>query len=86
VPPILQLSGTGDETSADFDVRFGWQIQWQSEAGRITISVTGDQDLGVVVDVPGPASGVTSPPAEGKLRLEIKADGPWSINVTQGTG
>lgn len=64
----------------------GWQIQWKTDGDRIAIAVTGDQDLGTVVDVPGPASGVTSPPVSGTFRLEITADGPWSITVIQGTG
>jgi hypothetical protein len=85
-PPLLELEGTGDERSQTFDVLVGWQIQWQTEADHIVIAVTGDQDLGDVVDFPGPASGVVSPPLGGTYRLEITTDGPWSVTIIQGTG
>ena len=84
--PVLELEGTGNERSETFDVLVGWQIQWQTEADHIVVTVIGDQDLGAQVDFPGPASGVVSPPAGGTYRLEITADGPWSVKVIQGTG
>jgi hypothetical protein len=84
--PLLELNGNGDKRSSEFDVLLGWQFQWQTEGKRIAIRVTGDQDLGTVVDVPGPASGAASPPVAGIYQLEITADGPWSITVIQGTG
>jgi hypothetical protein len=84
--PVLKLEGTGNQRSETFDVLVGWQIQWQTDGDHIVVAVTGDQDLGDVVDFPGPASGVVSPPAGGAFRLEITADGPWSVTVIQGTG
>ena len=84
--PVLDLHGTGDEQTKAFDVLIGWQIQWETEGDHIVIAVTGDQDLGDQVDFPGPASGVVSPPASGTFRLQITADGPWSVTVIQGTG
>jgi hypothetical protein len=84
--PILELEGDGDGRSAEFDVLVGWQIQWQAEGDQLAIAVTGDRDLGTVLEIEGPASGVTSPPVSGTYRLVITADGPWSITVIQGTG
>ena len=84
--PVLKLEGTGNQRSETFDVLVGWQIQWQTDGDHIVVAVTGDQDLGDVVNFPGPASGVVSPPAGGAFRLEITADGPWSVTVIQGTG
>ena len=84
--PVLELKGSGNKTSTDFYVLVGWQIQWQTDADHIVIAVNGDRDLGDVVDVPGPASGIASPPASGTFHLEITAKGPWSIKVIQGTG
>jgi hypothetical protein len=83
---ILQISGTGHDVSEPFDVISGWQIQWQTDGDSLAIAVTGDQVLGVVVDEPGPASGVTSLAAAGTYRLDIAARGPWSITVVQGGG
>jgi hypothetical protein len=81
---VLQFSGTEHDVSAPFDVVPGWQIQWQTDGTSLAIAVTGDQNLGVVVNEPGPASGVTSLAPEGTFRLNIVASGPWSITVIQG--
>jgi hypothetical protein len=81
---VLVFSGTQHDVSAPFDVVPGWQIQWQTDGSSLAIAVTGDQNLGVVVNEPGPASGVMSLPPEGTFRLNIVASGPWSITVIQG--
>lgn len=70
--------------SAPFEVVSGWQIQWQTHGASLAIAVSGDQNLGVVVDEPGPKSGVTSLAPGGTFRLDIVARGPWSITVIQG--
>lgn len=85
-PPVLELNGDGDQRTEPFDVLVGWQIQWQTQGDRLAIAVRGDRDVGTVLEIDGPASGVTSPPVGGNYRLEITADGPWSITVIQGTG
>jgi hypothetical protein len=82
---VLELSGTGDQVSDPFDVSPGWQVSWQTAGERFALAITGDQDLGTVVDLPGPASGVTAPVSGGTFRLEVTAEGPWSITVVQGT-
>jgi hypothetical protein len=83
---ILTLSGTEHDVSDPFEVISGWQIQWQTDGASLAIAVTGDQNLGVIVDEPGPASGVTSLAPAGTFRLDIAASGPWSITVVQGAG
>ena len=85
-PPVLQLKGTGNKRSAQFEVLLGWQIQWETQADHITVEAAGEKPLGKVVDEDGPASGVTSPPQGGTFRLQITAKGPWTITVIQGTG
>ena len=80
----MQFSGTEHDVSAPFDAVPDWQIQWQTDGTSLAIAVTGDQNLGVVVNEPGPASGVTSLAPEGTFRLNIVASGPWSITVIQG--
>jgi hypothetical protein len=70
--------------SPPFEVVPGWQIQWQIDGASLAIAVSGDQNLGVVVDEAGPASGVTSLAPAGTFRLDIVANGPWSITVIQG--
>jgi hypothetical protein len=83
---ILRISGTEHDVSEPFDVVSGWQIQWQTDGASLAIAVTGDQNLGIVVDEAGPASGVTSLAPAGTFRLDIAARGPWSITVVQGGG
>ena len=83
---ILTLSGTDHDVSDPFEVVSGWQIQWQTDGASLAIAVTGDQNLGVIVDEPGPASGVTSLAPAGTFRLDIAASGPWSITIVQGGG
>ncbi len=81
---VLQFDGNDHDVSAPFEVVAGWQIQWQTDGASLAIAVTGDQNLGVIVDEPGPASGVTSLAPAGNFRLDIAANGPWSITIIQG--
>jgi hypothetical protein len=83
---ILRISGTEHDVSEPFEVVSGWQIQWQTDGASIAIAVTGEQNLGVVVNESGPASGVISLAPAGTFRLDIAARGPWSITVVQGGG
>ena len=81
---ILTLEGDSHEVSDSFEVKPGWQIQWQIEGTSIAVAVTGEQNLGVLIDEEGPASGVTGIAQGGVFRLEIAANGPWSIRVIDG--
>jgi len=77
------MEGSGKMVSQLFVVRPGWQIQWQTEGSTFQFAVSGDMNLGKVVDQAGPASGVTSVPVGGTFKLEVKAKGPWKITVRQ---
>jgi hypothetical protein len=46
--------------------------------------MSGDRDLGTVVEQDEPGSGVTSPVGGGTFRLEIEAEGAWKIQIVQG--
>jgi hypothetical protein len=81
---ILTLQGDSHEISDSFEVKPGWQIQWQIEGSSIAIALTGEQNLGVLIDEEGPASGVRGIAEGGVFRLEIAANGPWSITVIDG--
>ncbi len=81
---ILTLQGDSHEVSDSFEVKPGWQIQWQIDGSSIAIAITGDQNLGVPIQQSGPASGVTGISDCGVFRLEIAANGPWSITVIDG--
>ena len=81
---VLELNGTGNVTSDAFAVEPGWQIVWQTEGTRFSYAVHGAQDLGTVVDVKEPSSGANAFAPAGTFRIEIAAQGPWSIKVLQG--
>jgi hypothetical protein len=81
---VLELNGTGNLTSDAFAVEPGWQIVWQTEGTRFSYAVHGAQDLGTVVDVKEPSSGANAFAPAGTFRIEIAAQGPWSIKVVQG--
>jgi hypothetical protein len=83
---VLTVSGSGDDISAPFEVVGRWQIQWRTDGESLAIAVTGDPILGLVVDEPGPASGATSFVQGGTFRLEVTAEGPWTITVLQSEG
>lgn len=81
---ILTMQGDSHDVSDSFEVKPGWQIQWQIDGSSIAIAVTGEENLGVVLNQEGPASGVTGIAQGGVFRLEIAANGPWSITVIDG--
>ena len=81
---ILTMQGDSHDVSDSFEVKPGWQIQWQIDGSSIAIAVTGEESLGVVLNQEGPASGVTGIPEGGVFRLEIAANGPWTITVIDG--
>lgn len=81
---ILTLEGDSHDVSDSFEVKPGWQIQWQIDGSSIAIAVTGDSNLGVLVENPGPASGVTGIAPGGAFRLEIVATRAWKITVIDG--
>jgi hypothetical protein len=81
---VLSVTGESHEITDTFEVKPGWQIHWQTDGTSIAVAVTGASNLGVLIDYPGPASGVTGVAEGGEYRLEIEANGPWSITVIDG--
>jgi hypothetical protein len=78
---VLELSGDTDESSQPFVVKPGWQIRWRTQGPSFALRVTGDADMGTIVDKHASAAGVTSLPTGGTFQVEITAMGRWSIEV-----
>jgi hypothetical protein len=83
---IFTIEGKKHEVTDSFEVKPGWQIQWQIEGDAIAIAVRGDPNLGVVINQKGPASGVTGIAEGGRFALNIVATGAWRITVVDGEG
>ena len=81
---IFSIDGTSHDVTDSFEVKPGWQIQWQIDGDAIAIAVSGDPNLGLVIDQKGPASGVTGIAEGGDFSLNIAADGPWKVTVIDG--
>ena len=80
---IAQFDGDGDKTTQAFTVTEGWQIQWETSGTSFDFAITGDRDFGTVIEQDGPGSGITSPVGSGSFRLEITAEGRWSVHIVQ---
>ena len=81
---IFSVHGTKHEVTDSFEAKPGWQIRWQIEGNAIAIAVSGDPNLGVVINEKGPSSGVAGIAEGGKFALNIVATGPWKITVLEG--
>ncbi len=81
---LAEFAAEGDLTTEPFQVREGWQIRWETTGERFAMAITGDRDFGIVIDRDEPGRGVTSPVGSGTFRLEITAEGPWSVSIVQG--
>ena len=80
---VASFSGTGDKTTDPFRVRAGWQIQWKNTGKKFSFAITGDRDYGTIIIRTSPGIGVTSPVGSGTFRLNVNANGPWSIQIFQ---
>jgi hypothetical protein len=81
---IFMIEGEADDVTDSFEAKPGWQIQWQVDGPSIAIAVSGDPNLGVVIDQKGPASGVTGIAEGGEFSLDIVATGAWKVTVIDG--
>jgi len=80
---IAKFSGTGDETTETFDVEGTWYITWRNQGDKFELTVTGDHDLGTVASQDEPGSGGVQSMQPGTYRLEIAAEGRWTVQILQ---
>lgn len=81
---VGEFSGDTDQTTKEFTVRGQWQVHWENKGDKFKFAIRGERDLGTVVEQREPGSGVTNVVAAGTFYLEVNADGPWTVTITQG--
>jgi hypothetical protein len=81
---VAQFRGEGDQTTDSFTVRGQWQVHWENRGDSFSFAISGDQDLGTIVNQEEPGSGVTSVVAAGTFHVEVVAEGSWTIRIEQG--
>ena len=81
---IASFSGSDDLVTDSFTVRGQWQVHWENQGDQFTFAIRGDEDLGTIIDQSEPGSGVTNVVAGGMFHLEVTAEGPWTVRITQG--
>ncbi|MFN2390003.1 MAG: DM13 domain-containing protein [Actinomycetota bacterium] len=81
---VTTASGEGDGTTEPFTVdgaAIQWRVRWTCERGHLVVAAAGADDP--LVDAPCPGSGTGYVTQTGGSRLEIAADGPWTVRVDQ---
>jgi hypothetical protein len=81
---VLKISGSGNDVSRHFTARSGWQIEWENTGSYFSFTIHGDVEFGQVITQNGPGNGITAPVPTGNFFIEVVAQGPWSLTVTQG--
>jgi hypothetical protein len=81
---LVEMNGTGDAQSEPFYARRGWYVEWQNTGAHFSYTIRGDVDFGQVINQNGPSNGITSPVPTGTFRIQVAAEGPWSVRVVQG--
>jgi hypothetical protein len=81
---IVEMSGDGNEASKTFYARRGWEIDWENTGSYFSFTIHGDVEFGQVITQNGPGNGITSPVPTGNFFIEVVAQGPWTLTVTQG--
>jgi len=83
---VAEFSGKSSSLTDPFVVRDGWEIHWQARGKSLEATVTGDADLGMVVDQHGEGVGSTYVVGSGTFRLQIVAQGTWTVSIVNSAG
>jgi len=81
---VATLQGTGTTTSSAFTIVPGaiqWRVKWTCQSGRI--QVRAPNQAKPVVDGACPQGGVGYSSKTGPLSVQVTADGPWRLEVSQ---
>lgn len=78
------FEGTGATTTPAFTIDDGalqWRVRWRCESGRLTAAAPDHRDPLVDADCPEGDAGYST--QQGRMRLQVTADGPWRLVVEQ---
>ena len=78
---VAEFKGNSDQRTKSFTVNEGWEIRWETHGQSLKVAISGDQNLGTVINQDGAGGGATYPVASGTYQLVITADGRWTITV-----
>lgn len=82
---VAEFNGSADQKTKPFTVNDGWEIRWETTGESLQVAIRGDLDIDNVVNQPAAGGGATYPVGSGKVQLEIKARGPWTIKIVNHT-
>lgn len=81
---LLELDGSGDETSEVFEAALNWELRWKApDAESFSVELFNEEgeSRGVLIEDSEDPDGSTFVSEAGSFYLEVTSDGDWSISV-----
>ena len=81
---VTTVEGTGAMTAPAFTIDAGaiqWRVRWTCQTGRLTVQVPNRPRPVVDASCPGGEAGYGT--QTGSVSLQVRADGPWQLQVDQ---
>lgn len=80
---VARFTGSGSETTRSFTVSPGWELQFQINAGTMSIELLdgAGSPLARLVNNTGPGGGSLFPSQSGTVALKITAKTKWLVRV-----
>lgn len=81
--PVAVFAGTGNRTTASFEVESAWEVAWDTTGRRfqLVLESTESQIPSIVADQVQAGSGTRNYVNPGTYSFEVRADGPWRVEV-----
>ena len=81
--PVAAFAGTGNRTTPSFQVDSAWEVAWDTTGRRfqLVLESTESQIPSIVADQVQAGSGTRNYVNPGTYSFEVRADGPWRVEV-----
>lgn len=82
---VQTFSGSGGRNTRPFEVKDGWEIQWDAKGGLFQLflyTASGDVE-GVPANQQGPGVGASYQAKGGQYYLQVNAIGSWTTKIVQ---